>query len=186
MDINELKKHVLDRQLFIAKRLADSFDANTQGDLLAESGFAILHLCLQYFEFIEQLSTGSQSNGQSMKFFIRGYRRVFGQSTLSNTKIGTIYAIARCGMFHSGIPSGSISIDRLGSEPLTIEQGVVVSNPIRLVDLLIRHFSDFIYEIQSNPTGHLRYNAKRFWDHISIQCDSSIKPGTTKNPADQN
>ena len=117
-DVEAFKKHVLTRQLKLAQVLGEHFQANTENDPLSESAFAIMHLCMQYFEMIEKISSGDFISRTSKKFFRGGFLRVF--PSLPSDDVDHLYEGLRCGMFHSGIPELQLDLDRNFGQPFLL------------------------------------------------------------------
>ena len=80
-----------------------------------DAGFAVLTIATAYFEPIESYHTGKSSEGNSKKFFRRGFLRVFSGLTatlkqhgypdadcVARKLVDEIYDHMRCGLFHEG------------------------------------------------------------------------------------
>ncbi len=188
MNVDAFEKHVLTRQLRIARILADHFVQNKEGDPLSESAFAILHLCIQYFEMVEQFETGRSSEFNSKKFFVGGFRRVFPTPSFTDLDLESIYSVLRCGMYHSGIPKSRICLDRDLHYAIRFEQGIVSGNPSLFVDALIEHFQRLCSFLRDDVHCQLQENADKIWNVIETACVSGASYATptkgTPNPAE--
>lgn len=186
--IEAFEKHVLDRQLVIAKHLASRFTANTPGDPLSQSGFAILSLVSNYFEMIEQFCEGAPSNGDSCAFFRRGMARVFSTAEVTPADARRLYSFMRCGMYHSAMPTDRCGISRELHVPIFNDRGVILINPALLVDRLIAHFSTYCSQIRGSSNQTLRQNMIRLFGLLDTQARTSThianrtQTGTTPPP----
>ena len=149
--IDAFEIHIRDRQLAIAKHLADRFVADATGDPLSQSAFAILSIVTNYFEMIEQFCTG-QSKGNSGIFFRNGLARVFSPSQVSPADADRLYSFLRCGMYHSAMLTGRCGLSRNFDDPVANLNGVILINPALLVDALLEHFADYCQQLR-DPCG---------------------------------
>jgi hypothetical protein len=188
MNVDAFEKHVLTRQLKIARILADHFVADREGDPLSESAFAILHLCVHYFEMVEQFESGQSSDSRSKLFFVRGFRKVFPALVITESDLEAIYRTLRCGMYHSGIPKSRIFLDRDFDCAISFEDGTLTINPSLFVDVLIQHFENFCSFLRDDVHHQLQENARKIWGEIQSDCIAKEYDFTptkgTPNPAD--
>jgi hypothetical protein len=181
--INAFEKHVLDRQLRIAQILGKHFEDNSPGDPLSESAFAILSLCLQYFEMYEQFSSGKDSSiGQSKDFFECGFKKVFPDYGLAARSIASIYKKVRCGMYHTAMPKDRCGLSRDLLVPISDDNGVILINPSRFVGAIIDHFNQYCMELRVGADNQLQANFETMWDLVAQQCKSSVAARMTATP----
>ncbi|MEX0728924.1 MAG: hypothetical protein WD065_21800 [Planctomycetaceae bacterium] len=178
--IDEFEKHVYGRQLRIAQVLSSHFQVDSPGDPLSESAFAILNLCLSYFEMFEQFSTSRPSNGQSELFFERGFEKVFPNHKFPTGEITRIYRTLRCGMYHIAMPKGRCRLTREIPDPFLIDNGVLLINPARFVDSVIDHFVQYCAVLRAGCDYQLQSNFEEMWDKIAQQCQAAGNVGETK------
>jgi|688.fasta_scaffold465687_1 hypothetical protein len=186
--IEAFEKHILDRQLVIAKHLASRFVADTPGDPLSQSGFAILSIVTNYFEMIEQFSVGASSHRNSGVFFRDGMARVFPTTEVTPTDADRLYSFMRCGMYHSAMPTDRCGISRELHVPIFNDGGVILINPALLVDQLIAHFSTYCSQIRGSSNPTLRQNMLNLFGLLDTQAPTSTHTanqtqiGTTPPP----
>lgn len=186
--IDAFEKHVLDRQLLIAKHLASRFVANTPDDPLSQSGFAIFSIVTNYFEMIEQFSVGASSHRKSGAFFRGGMARVFSTTEVAPADADRLYAFMRCGMYHSAMPTDRCGLSRELQVPISNNGGVIIINPALLVDRLIAHFSVYCNQIRGSLNPTLRQNMLNLFGLLEAQSRTSshtasqTQIGTTPPP----
>ena len=111
--IAAFERHVFDRQLNIARILAEHFVDNREDDPLAESAFAIVSLGFSYFEMIEQFASGESSDSNTDRFFKKGFARVFPRSVVVDADdANRIYKMLRNGMYHTAMPKDRCGLSR--------------------------------------------------------------------------
>lgn len=178
--IDAFEKHVFDRQLRIAQILGDHFTKNAEGDPLAQSAFAVMSLCLNYFEMIEQFAMGQSSNSNSPEFFKRGFQRVFPNSEFTANEISRIYGLLRCGLYHTAMPKGRCGLTRELHEPIKVSNGDLLINPSLLVDSIIAHFEQFCCALRDGQHCELQSNFETMWDSIAQR---GLATGTVTSPS---
>jgi len=149
-------------QLDPAKEMRDKLITTESG--FETYQFALLALLFSYFEMIGQYLNGELSHSQSKKIFRLGLRDVFPQ--FSDDDGSVIYVRIRCGMYHAGIvQKGALLSDRF-NDPIRFEQSpnVVYVNPVRLIDALDSHFSDYIARIRRPENQTERRNFLMVFD----------------------
>jgi len=181
--INAFEKHVLDRQLRIAQILGHHFTSNTNGDPLSQSAFAIISVGFSYFEMIEQFATGQSSNGQSAKFFKRGFARVFPDSVVDPDDVARLYSMMRCGMYHTAMPTDRCGLTRELPTAIANENGVIVINPALLIDKMISHFAQFCCELRDGCHCDLQHNFETMFDSLSQTAQTTTYATTKTTPA---
>jgi len=103
---------------------------NSKGELLADpieqSGFAVLHIVLSYFEMVAKYQEGFMTNGKSEHFFKKGVYSVFPHlktvsSSMVDNLLNILYFGARCGLYHGGMTDHRIVITSETPYPLILE-----------------------------------------------------------------
>ncbi len=173
--IDAFKNHLLDRQLMIAKQLAEHFVADTPGDPLSQSGFAILSIITNYFEMIEQFHVGASSRNNSKTFFCAGIARVFSLAEVSTDAADRLYSFMRCGMYHSAMPTDRCGLSRELQVPIYNDGGIILINPALLIDRLIAHFSNYCNQIRGSSDPILRQNMLNLFSLLTTQARTSIQ-----------
>ena len=171
--IDALEKHVHDRQLVIAKHLADHFVANEADDPLSQSAFAILSIVTNYFEMIEQFHVGASSKGKSEAFFRDGIARVFTAAEISAADADRLYSFMRCGMYHSSMPTDRCGLSRDLPVPVRNDSGVIIINPALLVDRLISHFNSYCAELRGSTNPVVRQNMLKLFGLLATSAKTS-------------
>ena len=181
MDV--FKRHVLDRQLNVARILSQHFLENRDGDPLAQSAFAIVTLGFSYFEMIEQFATGESSDGRTGVFFKNGFTRVFPDSVVAADDAKRIYKMLRNGMYHTAMPTDRCGLSRHLKTPIANENGVIVINPALLIDTLIQHFQTYCCQLRDGSHCYLQQNFERMFDSLSHNARTVTEPTTTVTAA---
>lgn len=180
--IDKLERHVLDRQLHIARALGKHFKEDIDNDPLSQSAFAIISICFSYFEMIEQFATGQSSHGKSEQFFKRGFASVFGNS-VDPVDAARLYSMLRCGMYHSAMPTDRCGLSRCLQSTVDYVNGVVVINPALLVDALIEHFNQFCAKLRDECQSDLRNAFETMWDSIVANANPKKSTDIQTTPA---
>lgn len=153
--IDGLEMYVLNRQIGIAEFLAKEFADDNSLSPLKQSGYAILSICMAYFEMIEQFHRGQVSkSNESPEYFAAGFRRVYSTTTFAETDILRIYGWVRCKMYHSGMTHGGVAKGVL--QPMDVQitrhqkditflcdKNSIFINPAKLVEDVRLHFTDY-------------------------------------------
>ena len=114
--------------------LVDVFEDAWKGYILAPAqmllntpngDIAAMILLSPYFESIEALYQGKSSDGESRKFFVAGFLRVFEKITglddeqHAKNAAEAIYHNVRCGAAHTGFPTYKVGFQRISVCPKT-------------------------------------------------------------------
>jgi len=126
---------------------------------------AAIGILFLYFEGIEIYMSGEDSNGDSKRFFSRGFLRVFPREVLgpsANQVLAHLYKEVRCGFAHEGTLRSRTLFSLDNHNPITITYpksdgridvaaGIesVLINPRLLFDELERHFGQYIDTLRS-------------------------------------
>jgi hypothetical protein len=145
---------------------------------MPNTGLAVLHLSLSYFEGWEQWASGEDSHNRSKEFFARGFWSVFPSVNWAYRRAGdekiitdTLYDQLRCGLFHDAMSRRQVVI-RPSRSPLAIacdQPGVIASiivNPELFFRQIAYHFHLYVTELRNPANAVLRANFTRTWERI--------------------
>jgi len=154
-------------QLHIADLIANGGVPLAGGEAIQRvehSGFAVLQICLSYFELIGSLYA-AKGESDTVKFKT-GVQHVFprlsNDSAESKELLKRLHEGARCGLYHEGRIRPQIG---LGQPPdgtaiaIDSSNGTVVVSPERLPNALKAHLENFRCQLMDNGNTDLR---KRF------------------------
>jgi len=163
-------------QLDIADKCING-EADSDGNLISgpirDSGFAVLHIILSYFEMIAKFQDGFAHNGQSIPYFKKGVLSVFGAFILRahpedvvHDLLQVLYLGARCGLYHGGITDRRIVLTGEPEVPIAFDpqHRRLVINPHRLVPALKSHLEGYGRQLRDPTNTQLRENFERRFD----------------------
>lgn len=149
-------------------------DGNRQGKIvpsIRHSGFAVLQICLSYFETIGYY-TGEQAGSKAA--FRKGVKEVFpalatGDPERAKIFVDLLYRDARCGLYHNirtarvvlGAPRGSDAVE------FDDRNSRVVVSPERLPTVLKAHLEKSRYDLLDEQNRKLRATFERRFDRDS-------------------
>lgn len=134
---------------------------------IRHSGFAVLHICMSYFELIGSIidSTRSERNR-----FDKGVRRVLPAlidgSANSKQILDILYKAVRCGLYHDARTRARVALSQPpDSSAIAYDSGSssVIISPERLPRVLKAHLEQFRRELLDPANVSLR---KRFEDRF--------------------
>ncbi len=145
---------------------------NPNGDI------AGMTLLCSYFESIEALHNGKSSKGQSRKFFVQGFLRVFDKSSdpaTAKTVAEAIYRDVRCGVAHTGFPTCRVHIQRThpkafiftypllpdGQRGTNAPEESIVVNASRMYDAVNRDLGRYLRTLRQPKEVKLRTHFER-------------------------
>ena len=120
---------------------------------------AAMTLLCSYFEALWTYVTGESSDGQSQRFFAKGFCRVFRSETPeSESAAKAIYKHVRCGLSHTGMLSSRVHYSRAGQKafiltfPFKTDRTLdfaapvksIVVNPERMFIAVREHFEGYV------------------------------------------
>lgn len=116
-------------------------------DVITHSGFAVLQVCLSYFETIGQC----QAAGRSAVCFKAGVRAVFPSlasedSEFVDSLLDQLYTDARCGLYHSSRTRRGVGLGRPpegAAMAYDATRRVLIISPERLPRALIKHLEAY-------------------------------------------
>jgi hypothetical protein len=186
--INGLQFYICERLIGIAEILAREFANEHSTSPLKESGYAILSIVSAYFEMVEQLSTGTHSDGgKSREFFVRGFRKVYPCFGGSNKQIEDIYGRIRCGMYHNGMTREGTVLSRDYKCGFQICGTEIRINPALVVEDVKRHFCCVFLQRLRDPCSCERQQFAKMAPGLGLEMSPTTSTTTTRgtqNPAD--
>lgn len=135
------------------------------------AGFAVLHLCLSYFETIGKYEAGNMGDSDSKKYFKLGLMSVFPnlkrrRPELFEKRAEFLYKAGRCGLYHASQASNGIL---LGPPPSALrfapKRNYVQVNPSLLPSVLKQHLATYCQRLLRPANKILRLNFERRFDH---------------------
>lgn len=110
------------------------------------AGFAVLSLCVEYIEAIQQYRKGEPSTNNSKQFFNEGINRMYGVrlDLIENCKL---YGKVRCGLCHSCLTKEGVQVSSY-QDPITINEQIIMINSKLFFDVIKRDFKDYIQELK--------------------------------------
>lgn len=167
-------------QLHIADLLANGgqpFEESFSVQPLRHSGFAVLQICLSYFETIGQYEQKKPTTKTSTEYFREGVRSVFPQLRARHGKdverlLTRLYKGARCGLYHNSMTMPGIGLGPpSGDVPITYDARTneLAINPESLPRALKNHLEQFRARLLNPGNFDLRQNfERRFNEHNGI------------------
>jgi hypothetical protein len=150
-------------QLHIADLVASggrTFGEDKLVTSVLHSGFAVLHICLSYFELVGSLVNPGLSYKETFKV---GVQQVlpgfFDGSADGEALLARLYVGARCGLYHCGRTGPDIGLGQPDDgRPMGYDSraGKVVISPERLPQALKLHMEQFRLELLSQSNTDLR------------------------------
>ena|ERR1039458_7797900 len=137
---------------------------------IRHSGFAVLHICLSYFELIGTLVTSNAARPNDTARFKAGVKAVlpnlFKGTSDDDALLRVLYKGARCGLYHLGRPRAHVGLGQPeDGSPIAYDSksGTVIISPERLPVVLKNHLETFKAELL-NPANIALHNEfeKRF------------------------
>lgn len=159
-------------QLHIADLLANGgepFGVATSMPQVPHSGFAVLQICLSYFETIAHYKQTNPATKTSTDYFKAGVRSVLpkvGESheTTVNGLLDALYGGARCGLYHNSMTVPGVGLGQPpGDDPMIYDanQKILVISPERLPKVLKQHLETFRAALLDPKNAALRENFER-------------------------
>lgn len=163
-------------QLHIADLLANGGQPLGGTDTLKpiqHSGFAVLHICLSYFETIGHYEKGNVPHLKDRDYFKEGVRSVFPQLLAkypgrdSHKLLGRLYSSVRCGLYHNSMTEQGVG---LGQPPDGVpllynpNTNLLAMSPERLPRALKLHLENFRERLLDPNNVDFRQNFERRFD----------------------
>ena len=159
---------ILGWQLEIADECANGINGQPADP---HAGFAVLHLCLSYFETIAKYEAGYTGDDQSKKYFKLGLASVFpslrrSQSAVFEKRSKLLYKAGRCGLYHVSQTSRGIL---LGKPPSALrfapKMNFVQVNPSLLPKVLKKHLAAYRERLLRPRNKRLRQCFEKRFKH---------------------
>ena len=111
------------------------------------SGFAVLHICLSYFELVGSLVSSKSSSTEDFKAGVRSVLpSLFKGTSDDDALLKCLYKGARCGLYHVGRTKPKVGLGQpTDGGPIAYDSksGIVIISPERLPRALKAHLDDF-------------------------------------------
>jgi hypothetical protein len=148
---------------------------------IPDSGFAVLQICLSYFETIGKYMDGyAQPGGQSKHYFEEGVKAVFPSlnTPASATLLGNLYEDARCGLYHGSMTVLGIRVGENATDAVVYDaaNGTITLNPHKLPKALGDHLAGYVRKLRDAAETDLR---RKF----EARFDMEYPPATPATPA---
>lgn len=162
-------------QLNVANKIING-ERDEQGTItlkpIHHSGFAVLHIVLNYFEMIAKYQDGFTEHGKSGHYFRSGVISVFSElqnypQNVIKSVLDAVYEGARCGLYHGGMTdprimlTGEINVAMAFDE---INQRLVI-NPHLLVHVLEAHLGEYGNLLRDPANIQMRNNFEQRFDY---------------------
>lgn len=151
--------------------------------IIPHSGFAVLQVCLSYFESHAKHEDGFAQDGHSKRFFRKGVRTVF--QDLAKWSPATVdpfldrlYETARCGLYHASKTLDGIILTGSINSTLAYNntRKLIALNPHRLPKDLQHHANKYVEKLRDPLQIILRTNfEKRFNYDYNITASSTFQ-----------
>ena len=167
-------------QLHIADLLANGgqpLGESSSVEPLRHSGFAVLQICLSYFETIGQYEQRKRTTKTSIEYFREGVRSVFPQLIALYGKhvqqlLTGLYKGARCGLYHNSMTAPGVGLGQPSDgAPIAYDPSAnrLVISPERLTTALKNHLEQYRAKLLDPENADLRLNfERRFDEHNGI------------------
>ncbi len=138
---------------------------------IRHSGFAILQICLSYFETIGKYQETNRQETSPTEFFKQGVHAVFPSlgkedERHANMFLAMLYEGGRCGLYHSSMTMPGIFLGNCNSAmlfKLNPSPHLIIS-PELLPKALKRHLDIYCSELLKKENQKLRYNFETRFD----------------------
>jgi hypothetical protein len=165
--------HVADLLANGGQALGESFSVQP----LRHSGFAVLQICLSYFETIGQYEQRKPSTKKSTEYFKEGVRSVFPQLLARHGKhveglLTKLYKGARCGLYHNSMTMPGVGLGQPSDgTPIAFDPSAnrLAISPERLTTALKNHLEQYRTQLLDPKNTNLRLKfEERFDSHNGI------------------
>jgi len=138
---------------------------------IRHSGFAVLHICLSYFELIGTLVTSKAGHLSDTAKFKAGVKAVlpilFKGTSDDDSLLKVLYKGARCGLYHLGRPRAHVGLGQPeDGSPIAYDSksGTVIISPERLPVVLKSHLETLKAELLNPANTALRNEFENRFD----------------------
>jgi hypothetical protein len=161
--IQILHDRTLGWQIHIAELVANG-GKHLNGQTLPaipDSGFAVLQICLSYFETIGKYMDGyAQPSGRSGHYFKEGVKTVFPalNTPASAALLDNLYEDARCGLYHGSMTVLGIRVSGNATSAVVYDaaNGTITLNPHKFPKALADHLADYVRRLRDATETDLR------------------------------
>jgi hypothetical protein len=157
-------------QLHVADLVSNGGEALAHGDHVStvpsipHSGFAVLQICLSYFETIAQYQRVNPNTTLSGDFFREGVHAIFpelGQAEQAQIDafLDILYKNARCGLYHSSMTRGGVGLGQPGNNiamAFNSTRKQLVIDPHVLPRALKEHLESYRKQLLDPRSGNIR------------------------------
>jgi len=169
-------EQILGWQLHVADLLANggrTLDEGLEVMPLKHSGFAVLHICLSYFETVGHYELKKKGRLRSRDYFEAGVRSVFpnlltGDAAVVDGLLTALYEGARCGLYHNSRTTAGVGLaqpqDGLAIGYDEVTETLAIS-PERLPKTMKQHLEHFRAKLLDPKNIQDRENFESRFDH---------------------
>lgn len=128
---------------------------------IPDSGFAVLQICLSYFETIGKYLDGyARPTGRSGDYFKEGIKAVFPALNRPESAglLQNLYEDARCGLYHGSMTVLGIRIGGGAGDAVVydVAGGTITLNPHKFPKAIGDHLADYVRRLSDNTQVDLR------------------------------
>lgn len=161
-------------QLHIAELIANGGETLDGTEKIAKgiphAGFAVLSICLSYFEMIARYMAGSTDEDSAGQYFRKGLKAVFPEFVSTHPDIAQVvnqvYKSVRCGLYHGAMTRFGIVLSGAPTSAITLADASHIGlNPHLLPRALRQHFNEYIQKLGDATETTLKRNFERRFDH---------------------
>jgi hypothetical protein len=152
---------------------------DTQYKPLRHSGFAVLQLCLSYFETIGKFRDGYTKPDKSGHYFRCGFKSIFASLIaglpvpILDALIDRLYQDGRNGLYHASMVGRNLGLGQCEGafqfvlpDQHTLPDGFLVICPENLPRILKEHLTEFRKELLNPNNAELRANFEKRFDAV--------------------
>jgi hypothetical protein len=145
-------------------------DGDTRIESVPHSGFAVLQICLSYFETIGKYRALGTTNGEN---FRAGAQEVLPElqhvpDRVRKSLLGALYKGARCGLYHNSRTARGVGLGQPSSGEAVVydpDAQVLVINPHRLPQVLKCHLEHYRTELLDSNNADARRHFQSQFDN---------------------
>jgi hypothetical protein len=169
---------------------AGSHEGNVVSSI-RHSGFAVLQVCLSYFETIGQYEQKNAGTNTSTGYFKEGVRSVLPKLHKSHGNaiaklLARLYEGARNGLYHNSMTAPGVGLGQPSNGEAMVyvpESDIFVISPERLPKILKQHLERFRAKLLDSRNASLRQNFERRFDEhngITKPANKGMQPTAQK------
>jgi hypothetical protein len=144
---------------------------------IRDSGFAVLHIVLSYFEMIAKYEDGYVDKGKPECYFKCGIYSVFPKllegvsPEIANPLVDALYHRVRCGLYHSGTTDPQIGLTSDIDSDMVFypKERKVIINPHRLIPTLRAHLKQYGERLRDTSNSTLRERFEKRYDFLASE-----------------